>query len=260
MKESVRLYFAEGLGAFFLVFAATGAIIVNVLYEGVITHAGVAAVWGLTVMSIIYAVGDVSGAHINPAVTIGFWIARRFPGERVVPYILSQCAGAIAASFVLSLLFGRDTSLGATMPVGPEMQSFALEILLTFFLMFVILSVAAGSKEKGIMAGIAIGAVVGIEAMFAGPVSGASMNPARSLGPALVSFRLAHLWIYLSAPLIGAALAVPAFGMVYGRAAGGDRADEGGRHRASTLRQAQDRLTSARTDLTDEILNQVQDD
>jgi aquaporin Z len=234
MKESIRLYFTEGLGTFFLVFAATGAMVVNSLYDGVITHAGVAAVWGLTVMSIIYAVGDVSGAHINPAVTLGFWIARRFPGERVIPYIISQCAGAVAASLALSLLFGRDTSLGATLPEGPEMQSFALEILLTFFLMFVILSVAAGSKEKGIMAGIAIGAVVGLEAMFAGPVSGASMNPARSLAPALVSFHLAHLWIYLTAPLIGAALAVPAFGAVYGKASGGDSAEAGGRHRAST--------------------------
>jgi aquaporin Z len=217
MKECIRLCFTEGLGTFFLVFAGTGAMIVNGLYDGVITHAGVAAVWGLSVMSVIYAVGDVSGAHINPAVTLGFWIARRFPGEKVIPYIASQCAGAIAASLTLALLFGWNTDLGATLPAGPRMQSFALEVLLTFFLMFVILSVAAGSKEKGIMAGIAIGAVVGLEAMFAGPVSGASMNPARSLAPALVSFHLADVWIYLTAPFIGAALAVPAFGVVYGR-------------------------------------------
>lgn len=229
MKESVRLYFAEGLGTFFLVFMATGAMIVNGLYDGVITHAGVAAVWGLTVMSVIYAMGDVSGAHINPAVTLGFWMSRRFPGERVVPYVLSQCSGALAASFALSLLFGEKTNLGATLPSGPPMQSFALEILLTFFLMFVILSVAAGSKEKGIMAGIAIGAVVGLEAMFGGPVSGASMNPARSLAPALVSFHLSDLWIYVTAPFIGAALAVPAFGVVYGRATGRNSVNVGER-------------------------------
>lgn len=200
--------------------------VVDGMNAGIITHAGVAAVWGLTVMAVIYAVGDVSGAHINPAVTLGFWIARRFPGGRVIPYIASQCTGAIAASLALALLFPENRSLGATLPAGPQMQSFALEILLTFFLMFVILSVAAGSKEKGTMAGIAIGAVVGLEAMFAGPVSGASMNPARSLAPALVSFHFSDLWIYLTAPFLGAALAVPAFVLVYGRAPGGNGGDK----------------------------------
>lgn len=222
MRGSLHLYFAEALGTFFLVFAATGAMVVNELNAGVVTHAGVATVWGLTVMAVIYAVGDVSGAHINPAVTLGFWIARRFPGGRVIPYIASQCLGAIAASIALALLFPMNTGLGATLPAGPKLQSFMLEILLTFFLMFVILSVAAGSKEKGTMAGIAIGAVVGLEAMFAGPVSGASMNPARSLAPALVSFHFADLWIYLTAPFIGAALAVPAFRIVYGQVMKGE--------------------------------------
>jgi len=197
-----------------LVFAATGAMVVNGLSGGVITHAGVAIVWGLTVMTVIYAVGDISGAHINPAVTLGFWLARRFPGGLVAPYIVSQCLGALAASLTLSLLFGDNSGLGRTAPSGSALQSFVLEIILTFYLMFVVLNVATGSKEKGIMAGSAIGAVVGLEAMFAGPVSGASMNPARSLAPALVSFHLADLWIYLTAPFIGAALAALAFKFV----------------------------------------------
>jgi aquaporin Z len=197
-----------------LVFAATGAMVVNDMSGGVITHPGVAIVWGLTVMTVIYAVGDISGAHINPAVTLGFWLARRFPGERVVPYIISQCLGALAASLTLGFLFGDDSGLGRTAPSGSLLQSFVLEIILTFYLMFVVLNVATGSKEKGIMAGSAIGAVVGLEAMFAGPVSGASMNPARSLAPALVSFHLADLWIYLTAPFIGAALAALAFKLI----------------------------------------------
>lgn len=214
MKNGAGIYFAEALGTFMLVFAGTGAIIVNDIYGGVISHAGVAIVWGLTVMTVIYAVGDVSGAHVNPAVTIGFWLARRFPGRRVAPYIASQCLGAILASLVLSLLLPDSAGLGRTIPSGSSVQSFVFEILLTFYLMFVILSVATGSKEKGVMAGCAIGAVVGLEALFAGPISGASMNPARSLGPALVSLNFADLWVYLTAPLIGAFFATAAFQIV----------------------------------------------
>lgn len=214
MKNGAGIYFAEALGTFMLVFAGTGAIIVNDIYGGIISHAGVAIVWGLTVMTVIYAVGDVSGAHINPAVTIGFWIARRFPKEKVLPYIGSQCLGAAAASFALKALFPESEGLGGTTPSGPAMQSFALEAILTFYLMLVILCVASGSKEKGVMAGCAVGAVVGLEAMFAGPVSGASMNPARSLGPAVVSLNFADLWVYLTAPLIGAFFAATAFQIV----------------------------------------------
>lgn len=214
MNNDLRLCFAEALGTFILVFAGTGAMIVNGLYGGIITHVGVAIAWGLVVMTVIYAFGDVSGAHVNPAVTVGFWLARRFPGRRVAPYIVSQCLGAILASLVLSLLFANSSGLGMTVPSGPAMQSFVVEIILTFYLMFVILSVATGSKEKGVMAGCAIGAVVGLEALFAGPVSGASMNPARSLAPALASMRLEYLWIYLTAPFIGSSLAVAAFHLV----------------------------------------------
>ncbi len=217
LKNSVGIYFTESLGTFMLVFAGTGAIIVNDLYGGMISHAGVAIVWGLIVMTVIYAVGDVSGAHVNPAVTVGFWLARHFPKEKVLPYVGSQCLGAVAASLALKALFPESEGLGGTTPSGPAMQSFALEAILTFYLMFVILCVASGSKEKGIMAGCAIGAVVGLEAMFAGPVSGASMNPARSLGPAVAAMRLEYLWIYLTAPFIGASMAVTAFHLIRAR-------------------------------------------
>jgi aquaporin Z len=158
----------------------------------------------------IYTFGDISGAHFNPAVTIGFWAARRLPGREVAPYIASQCFGALLASGILRLLFPESKLLGATVPAGSELQSFVLEILLTFFLMLTILSVSTGAKEKGVTAGIAIGAVIGLEAMFAGPISGASMNPARSLAPALVSMHLEHLWLYVAAPIAGACLAMPA--------------------------------------------------
>lgn len=200
-----------------LVFAGTGAVVVNDLYGGVITHVGVAVSWGLVVMTVIYAVGDVSGSHVNPAVTIGFWLARRFPGRRVAPYIASQCLGAILASLALSFLLAGSTGLGRTIPSGSSVQSFVFEILLTFYLMFVILSVATGSKEKGVMAGCAIGAVVGLEALFAGPISGASMNPARSLGPAATLMNFENLWIYLTAPFIGASMAVVAFHLIQAR-------------------------------------------
>ncbi len=172
------------------------------------SHVGIALTFGLIVMTMIYAVGDVSGAHFNPAVTLGFWIARRLPGRAVLPYILSQCAGALAASILLRWMFVRHRALGATAPSGPALQSFVLEVVLTCFLMFVILSVSSGAKEKGLMAGVAIGATVGLEALFAGPICGASMNPARSLAPALVTARLDHLWIYLTAPILGALAAV----------------------------------------------------
>ncbi len=196
------------MGTFALVFAGTGAIVINDASGGVVTHAGVALTFGLVILAMIYAVGDISGAHFNPAVTCGFWLSGRFPVGMIVPYVLSQCLGAFAASGVLRFLFPDDRTLGSTMPAGTEMQSFVLELILTLILMFVILNVLTGAKEKGVTAGIAIGAVIGFEAMFAGPICGASMNPARSLAPAVVSGHLEHLWIYLAAPVIGACLAV----------------------------------------------------
>jgi aquaporin NIP len=200
---------AECFGTFALVFAGTGAVIINNVHPGAVTHVGVALTFGLVVLAMIYALGDVSGAHLNPAVTLGFFLARQFPFRRALPYVLSQCIGAIVASLFLRFLFVDDLTLGATRPAGPPLQSFFLEIVLTLFLMFVILGVSTGAKEKGLMAGVAVGAVIGLEALFAGPVSGASMNPARSLAPALVSGNLEGLWIYLAAPALGAALAVP---------------------------------------------------
>lgn len=214
-NNSIRLYTSEFLGTFFLVFAATGVVIVNDLAGGAITHTGIAITTGLVVMAVIYSVGDVSGSHINPAVTVGFWLAGRFPGYRVVQYVVSQCLGAIAASLLLLYLFPDMISLTVTMPSGSIMQSFILEIALTFFLMFVILSVSTGSMEKGIMAGSAIGAVVGLSVLWAGPITGASMNPARSIAPALVSLDFTSLWVYLAGPVIGAAISVVAFRVIH---------------------------------------------
>ncbi len=199
----------EFLGTYALVFAGTGAMIIDGISGGAITHAGVALTFGLIVIAMIYSLGDVSGAHLNPAVSVAFAAAGRSSWSTVPGYIGAQLAGAFAASGTLRLLFPADGKLGATLPAGSPMQSFVLEVILTALLMFVILSVSTGAKEKGITAGIAIGSVIALEAMFAGPICGASMNPARSLAPAVVSGNLQSLWVYLTAPLLGALIAVP---------------------------------------------------
>jgi aquaporin NIP len=204
----MKKYAAEVLGTFALVFCGTGAIIINQESAGVITHPGIAFTFGLIVMVMIYALGPISGAHLNPAVTIAFTVAKRFPLNQVFPYILSQAVGAFIASLTLRFLFTGNKFLGATMPAGTDLQSFVLELILTFFLMLVIINVATGSKEQGMFAGLAIGSTVLLEAMFAGPICGASMNPIRSISPAVVSGHLEHLWIYLTAPTIGAVLAI----------------------------------------------------
>jgi aquaporin NIP len=207
----MRKYLAEAIGTFALVFCGTGAIVINQESGGVITHAGIAATFGLIVAAMIYTLGDISGAHLNPAVTIAFWIAKVFPAREIAPYIISQGTGAFLASLSLHLLFPGNAALGSTLPAGSAMQSFVLELILTFLLMLVIVHVAKGSKEQGMFAGIAIGSVVLLEAMFAGPVCGASMNPIRSLAPAIVSGHTEHLWVYLTAPTLGAALAIGAW-------------------------------------------------
>lgn len=207
--ESMRRYIAEAIGTFALVFAGTGAIVIDDVTRGGVTHVGIALTFGLIVMAMIYALGDVSGAHLNPAVTIGFALARRLPARSVAPYVAAQLLGAFAASAALRLMFGNRVMLGATIPAGSAWQSFALEAICTALLMLVILNVSTGPKEQGVMAGIAVGGVIGLEALFAGPISGASMNPARSLAPAVVSGHAAFVWVYLIAPVIGAAAAVP---------------------------------------------------
>jgi len=199
---------AEFFGTFALVFAGTGAIVINDVSGGAVSHVGVALTFGLIVLAMIYTLGDISGAHFNPAVTLGFFAARRMPAAQVLPYLASQCSGAIVASLLLRFLFPTHATLGSTTPAGAVLQSFVLEIMVTAILMFVILGVSTGASEKGITAGIAVGAVIGLEALFASPISGASMNPARSLGPALVSLKLTSLWIYLIAPILGAGLGV----------------------------------------------------
>lgn len=200
----MRKLAAEAIGTFALVFAGTGAVVINDVTGGQITHLGVALTFGLIVLAMIYALGDVSGCHLNPAVTLGFFAAGRFPARDIGPYIAAQTAGAVAASAVLRLMFPMHATLGATLPAGSPLQSFVLEFLLTLLLMFVILSVSTGAKEKGPLAGVAVGAVIALEALFAGPISGASMNPVRSLAPALVALHFEHLWIYLTAPVLGA--------------------------------------------------------
>ncbi|WP_075590649.1 aquaporin [Labilibacter marinus] len=204
-------YISELIATYALIFFGSGAIIINTTSGGLLTHLGVAIAFGVVVMALIYGFGETSGCHINPAVTLAFWYAGTFPGKQVLPYIIFQAIGAFLASLTLKILFPDQEFLGGTLPAGTAMQSFVIEIILTFFLMLVVINVATGSKEVGTLAGIAIGGIVLLEALVFGPITGASMNPIRSLAPAIVSGKLQHIWVYLSAPIIGALLAI----MVY---------------------------------------------
>lgn len=210
-SPNLRAAVAEFLGTFALVFVGTGAIVINAESSGAIGHLGVALSFGLIVLVMIYSLGDVSGAHLNPAVSLAFSVAGFFPMKRLWIYIVAQILGALLASLTLRFLFPHQVNLGCTLPSGSVVQSFAFEVILSSLLMFVILNVSHGAKEKGITAGIVVGAVIALEALFAGPVCGASMNPARSLAPAIVSGHLEHLWIYLTAPIFGTLVSIPLY-------------------------------------------------
>jgi aquaporin NIP len=205
-----REFFAEIIGTFALVFCGTGAVMSNEIFDGALGNIGIAVTFGFVVIAVIYAFGHISGAHINPAVSIAFWAAKRFEAKKLLIYIPAQLIGATLASLTLSVLFKDfQTSFGVTTPSINVWSAFIFEVLLSFLLMLVILNVSSGAHEQGLMAGIAIGGTVLLEAMFAGPATGASMNPARSFAPALVSGELSYLWIYLTAPVIGMLLASP---------------------------------------------------
>lgn len=209
---------AEFAGTFALVFAGAGAIVIDARQHGAITHVGVAATFGLVIMVMIYAVGHISGGHFNPGVTLAFAAVRHFPPRHVLPYWAAQLLAALAAALVLRLMFGDVAHLGSTLPAGSAVQAFSMELILTFGLMFVIVSVATDTRAVGQAAAIAIGGTVGLEAMFGGPVSGASMNTARSLGPAIVSGEFHALWVYLIAPPVGAVLGALAYQSIRGDA------------------------------------------
>jgi len=202
----MKKYIAELIGTFGLVFCGTGAIIINDVTDGSVSHVGIAITFGLIVAAMIYAFGSISGAHINPAVTIAFSLTDRFKRKDLIGYIVFQLIGSFLASGVLRFLFRDHDNLGATFPYDGWSQTFVLEIILTYFLMLVIIFV---SQDKAVskFTGIAVGGVVLLEAMFAGPITGASMNPARSIAPAIVSGHISELWIYIAAPIIGAVLA-----------------------------------------------------
>ena len=203
---SLKRSTAEFTGTFLLVFCGTGAIVINETSGGAISHPGIAAVFGLAVFTLIMTFGKISGAHMNPAVTITQWIRKKLAGSHVIAYLLAQLAGGFAASFLLHVLFPLNEKLGSTLPAGSELQSFILEVLLTFFLMLAIIRSSEGGYSLATVAAV-VGGVVGLEALFAGPICGASMNPVRSIAPAIVSGHTEHLWIYIAAPLLGAVAA-----------------------------------------------------
>ncbi len=194
----------EFLGTFGLVFCGTGAIVINQESGGVITHLGIAIVFGLIVMAMILSFGHISGAHINPAVTIALCVSRRFKWQHITPYIFAQMGGALLASSILHYLFPANELLGATIPRGSEIQSYVLEFILTFLLMIVILTSTRKKDHSLIGPAIAIGGTVGLEALFAGPICGASMNPARSLSPAIIGGHYHSIWVYIIGPVLGA--------------------------------------------------------
>ena len=216
---------AEMIGTFALVFAGCGAIMVDAQAGGSVTHVGVGLTFGMVIMVMIYATGHISGAHFNPAVTLAFATIGRFPWRQVPYYIAGQVVAAVLASLMLAGILGQVADLGMTTPTGAATQSLLLEGILAFFLMFVITAVATDSRAVGDMAGWAIGGTVALEAIFAGPISGASMNPARSLAPAVVVGEFEYLWIYFAGPVVGALLGAWAYKTVR---CGGEEQPAGG--------------------------------
>jgi MIP family channel proteins len=210
-----RALAAEAIGTFALVFAGCGAIMVDAK-TGELGHVGVAISFGLVIMVMIYALGHVSGAHFNPAVTFSFAFTRHFPRRQILPYWAAQLVGALGAAAILRESLGDVARIGATTPSGSSAQAFLWEAVLTFFLMLVIMAVATDTRAVGEAAAIAIGATVGLDAMFGGPISGASMNPARSLGPAIVAADLGSAWLYVVAPLLGATAGALAYTVIRG--------------------------------------------
>jgi MIP family channel proteins len=205
---------AEAIGTFMLVFIGPGAAAVEAWSRGSVTPVGVALAFGFAILAGVYALGHISGAHFNPAVTVGFWLGRRFPSADVVPYVGAQLAGAVGAALLLRVLLGASASAAATIPQIGVAPGFAVEVVLTFFLMLVIMAVATDARVAGTVAGLAVGLTVAFDALMGGPLTGASMNPARSFGPALATGTWAGHWIYWLGPLLGATLAVGAYAFV----------------------------------------------
>lgn len=209
LKAEANRYLAEMIGTFFLVLNGCGAAAVNDITGGALGHAGVSAVFGLTVMIMIYSLGNISGAHLNPGVSFGFFLVKKLNASDTILYSISQFLGAIAAGLALRLVFPVAAAQGLTLPSTGVGSAIAFEVVLTMLLMFVILNVSTGHMEKGIMAGVAVGGTVAVAALVGGPLTGASMNPARSLGPALAMFHFDHLWIYFAGPYLGVVAASP---------------------------------------------------
>jgi aquaporin NIP len=208
---------AEAIAAFALVFAGCGAIVANARYHGTLGSVGIALVFGLIIMVMVYATGHLSGAHINPAVTIAFTLSRHFPARDALAYVGAQIAGATAGALALLAVWtDKPAHLGATLPSVGSGSALVYEVILTAFLMFVIMAVATDTRAAGAAAAIAIGGTVGLDALFGGPVTGASMNPARSLGPALVAGEWSELWIYIVGPIAGAAIGAVAYQVIRG--------------------------------------------
>ncbi|PON95796.1 Major intrinsic protein [Trema orientale] len=211
----IQKLLAEVLGTFFLIFAGCASVVVNNDKDKVVTFPGISIVWGLVVMVMVYSVGHISGAHFNPAVTIAFATTKRFPYKQVPAYVAAQVLGSTLASGTLRLLFnGKEDHFAGTLPAGSDLQSFVIEFIITFYLMFVVSGVATDNRAIGELAGLAVGSTVLLNVMFAGPISGASMNPARSLGPAIVHNQYKGLWIYLVSPTLGAIAGAWAYNLI----------------------------------------------